>query len=329
MNTPLRVGLLGAGGHARQILIPAIEQIPEKMILVALATAHEETARHAGEFYRLPHFVGSDSLIGYPGVDAVIIASNDHERHAIAALSAGKHVFSETPGITSVEGAARIRQLARDRGLIYQVGSCLRYAPVYVKLKRLFVEWREREPGPRTIGIRYFPYIGHFQNLLLYLAGPITRVMAIHHPDNSGAVSLYRFASGDMASITWAAFHNVSLAYESVEIIHPSGRLYAEDGRCLRFDRTPAERSVHPYALNFELAEAQLYNPNFSMPYGRNNQIYQRGYTPELEDFARCVREGDAPLCGVDDAEQTRLVGVAAGVSKERGGEWVDVDATA
>lgn len=30
-ETPLRVGLIGVGTHARQVLIPAIEQIPNAM----------------------------------------------------------------------------------------------------------------------------------------------------------------------------------------------------------------------------------------------------------------------------------------------------------
>jgi predicted dehydrogenase len=323
---PLRVGLIGVGGHARQILIPAIEQNPEALRLVALATGHEETARRAGELYRLPAFAGHEAPLAHPEVQAVVIASHDHERHAIAALERGKHVFCETPGITTSEGAARIRQLVRERQLVYQVGSCLRYAPLYRKLKRLLAEWREEAPGPRTIGIRYYPYIGHFQNLLLYLSGAIAQVLAVQHADNSGAISLYRFANGDLAVIAWGAFHNVSLPCEAVEIFHSSGRLLAEDGRSLRFDRTPPERASHPYKLEFELAAAELYNPTFSIPYGRNAQLYLRGYTPELEDFARCVREGGTPLCGVDDAEQTRLVGVATAASRAAGGVWMAVD---
>ena len=47
MANPLRVGIIGVGGHARQILIPAIEQVPERMRLVALATAQGNVTRAA------------------------------------------------------------------------------------------------------------------------------------------------------------------------------------------------------------------------------------------------------------------------------------------
>ena len=325
MTAPLRVGLIGVGRHARQVLIPATQQIPEALRLVALATAHEETARRAGEFYRLPCCVGHDALLRHPEVDAVIIATGDRERHAIAALEAGKHVFCETAGIKSREGAARIRHLIRERSLTYQVGSCLRYAPVYRKMKSLLSEWRQREPGPRTIVVRYYPFIGHFENLLLGLGGAIAQVLTVQHPDNSGALLLYRFVSGDLASIAWCSFHNVSLPFEAVEIVHRTGRLLAEDGRSLRFDCTPAAQATAAYALTYEHADARLYNSTFSIPYGQNQQLYLRGYTPELDDFARCVRDRAEPTCGIDDAEQTYLVRRAAEASHQAGGVWVPV----
>lgn len=322
---PVRVGVIGVGGHTRQMLLPAMAQAPEALEPVLLATAHAESARAMGARYRLPAVVGHEAVLGDPSVDAVLIASHDHERQAIDALHAGKHVFCETPGITTRAGAARIRQLARDTGLVYQVGSCLRYAPIYQSMQRQLAAWRDAAPGPRTTSIRYYPYIGHFQNLLLYLNGPVAQVMDLRHADGSGAVSLYRFANGDLASISWCAFHHVALPYEAVEITHPSGRLLAEDGRTLRFDHTPPERSTSPYDLHFALTHAELEGTTFSIPYGQNNQLYLRGYTPELADFARCIRDGAAPRCGVDDAEATLLIGQAAARSVEAGGMWAPV----
>lgn len=322
ISKPVRVGLIGVGGHARQILIPAMQQVPEKLQPVILATARPDTARQMGERYRLPFCVGHEALLKNPDVEAVIIASHDHEKHAIDALQAGKHVFTETPGITTRSGAESIRKLTRESGLVYQVGSCLRYAPVYQKLLSLLTESRGRHPGPRTFGVRYYPYVGHFHNLLLYLGGDMTRVLSVVHPDNSSATSLFKFVSGDVANITWCSFHNVSLAYESVEILHPSGRMIVEDGRALRVDLTPPDRAVHPYAMGFNTAEAQVFQSTFSIPYGQNEQLYLRGYTPELEDFVRCIREKGKPLCGVDDAEKTMLVGQAVGRSTAAGGQW-------
>ena len=42
-----------------------------------------------------------------------------------------------------------------------------------------------------------------------------------------------------------------------------------------------------------DVATFEGYHPPFSLPYGSVTQLYQRGYVPEFEDFARCVRTGE------------------------------------
>jgi len=325
-GSPLKIGLIGVGMHAREILIPALERLPDALRLVALATAHAESARKAEEVYRLPCHVGHAALLADPNVEAVIIASHDHEAHAIAALEAGKHVFNETPAIASREGAARIRRLARERRLIYQVGHCLRYTPVYQKMKRLLVDWRAAEPGPRTFTVRYYPYIGHFYNLLLFLAGDVARLLHFQTADASGAVTLLQFANSDIGTVTATRFHNDTPPCEQVEVTHLGGRLVAEEGRLVRFHRTPAERTLSPTQLEFDQADALLFNATYSIPYGRNIQLYMRGYVPELEAFAASVRTGEPPLASVDEAEKTMLINQAVQRSHETGAQWANVE---
>jgi predicted dehydrogenase len=113
------------------------------------------------------------------------------------------------------------------------------------------------------------------------------------------------------------------LPYERVEIAHPSGLLEAEDGRTLRFHRTRQPATAH--ALAYELADAALFNPTSSMPYGRVGQLHMRGYPGELEHFVHCVRTGAAPIAGVDDAEQTFLIGQAVRRSEALDAQWVSV----
>jgi len=68
MSRPLRVGMIGVGRHARTILLPSIAQIPEYMQVVALATAHEETARAAAAQFHIPAHVGYEALVADPAV---------------------------------------------------------------------------------------------------------------------------------------------------------------------------------------------------------------------------------------------------------------------
>lgn len=324
MKPPLRVGMIGVGRHARSILLPALAQIPHDMQLVAMATAHEETARAVEAQFHIRAHVGYEALLADGAVEAVLVVGGKHGPEIIAALEAGKPVWTETPGISSVDDARRIRHLARERGLTVQVGSCLRYSPLYQKMRSLLTEWRATDPGPRSFTVRYYPYVGHFYNLLLYLGGAIASVCTLASPDGNGEIALLRFAGGDTGVLTWRRFNNTSLPYERVEIAHASGLLSAEDGRALTFHRT--RQHVDNNALSFAVAEANIFAPTFSIPYGTNTQLYLRGYPPELAHFVHCVRTGEPPICGVDDAEQTLLVTRAVRRSAADA-RWVEVEA--
>ena len=148
----------------------------------------------------------------------------------------------------------------------------------------------------------------------------------MRHPDNTGGANLLRFANGDLATLTWSAFHNDSTPIEQVSVTHPTGRLVADDGRLLKFYRTPPSRKHFVTELSFADADALLFEPTYSIPYGQNTQLYRRGYVPELEEFTSCVRTGGIPVSGVDDAEATLLIRQAFTQSVERGGTWVDVE---
>jgi len=138
-------------------------------------------------------------------------------------------------------------------------------------------------------------------------------------------LTLLRFASGDIGSVRECRFLNWSTPYEQIEVTHESGLMVAEDGRALRFHRTPPTRSAHPTALSFQLTDGQFHESTYSIPYGQNRQLYLRGYVPELAEFAQCVRTGARSTCGVDDALATMRVGEAARRSRDIGGQWVQV----
>src|SRR5439155_20793260 len=140
----------------------------------------------------------------------------------------------------------------------------------------------------RLLQARYYPYVGHFYNLILYLNGAVDSVFAA-----KGALETLvtlRFASDEFGSVTSRRFQNDSIPFEEVAVSGEDGLLVAADGRELRFYRTgDARAAMH---LTFDVANAALHSPTYSMPYGALNQLYLRGYVPELEYFARRVRQG-------------------------------------
>jgi predicted dehydrogenase len=317
---PVRVGLIGVGRHARLILLPALSLVPE-LELVALCTAHEETARQAQRRYRVPAYVGYEAMLRDAELDAVLVVGAPHAAAMLACLSSGRHVWCETPAVTSRDGAADVRAFAQETGRMVEVGSCLRYAPLYLRLKKELESWQSDAPGPRLFQCRYYPYIGHFYNLLLWLNGPIQELCAVE--SESETLVHLRFENGDLGSVTARRFSNDWIPYEQVAVSADNGLLVADNGQELRRYRSREKKPG--MQLELSTGEVEAWTPTFSMPYGKLNHLYLRGYIPELEHFARRVRLGDPQVCGIDDMERTLLVREAVQRSAETR-QWVTVE---
>jgi myo-inositol 2-dehydrogenase / D-chiro-inositol 1-dehydrogenase len=84
----------------------------------------------------------AESLIEWPEVDAVLIASIDvtHAQYVIASLAAGKPVLCEKPLAPTVPECEEILRLEQDTGSrMVQVGFMRRFDPGYVELRKQIV----------------------------------------------------------------------------------------------------------------------------------------------------------------------------------------------
>jgi predicted dehydrogenase len=133
----MRIGLAGLGGmgvvHARNL------RGMEGVDLVAVAAVREgradEVARELGV-----RALSYEELFAADDVDAVVLAARsiDHARHAIAVLRAGKHLFLEKPGATTLADHDRLRdEAAAHPELVLQVGYHRRFDAAFVEAHRL------------------------------------------------------------------------------------------------------------------------------------------------------------------------------------------------
>lgn len=142
MSEKVRLGFIGANVKSRWGIeghFPAIKASSD-VELTAVCTTRPESAEEARRFFNAKlAFSDYREMVRSPEIDAVVVCVRIPSHHAltIAALDAGKHVYTEWPlGRTTAE-AEEMTSLARARGLVTAVGLQSRVNPVLCHMKAL------------------------------------------------------------------------------------------------------------------------------------------------------------------------------------------------
>ncbi|HUT37497.1 MAG TPA: Gfo/Idh/MocA family oxidoreductase [Planctomycetota bacterium] len=123
-NDKLNVALIGVGGRGSWF----VDQIPKLENVVAMCDVNESKATKAYKaFPDLPKFTDFRVMLDKMGkqIDAVVVPTPDHT-HAIisvAAMKAGKHVFTEKPLSRTVHEARAMRLTAEKQKVATQMGN--------------------------------------------------------------------------------------------------------------------------------------------------------------------------------------------------------------
>jgi predicted dehydrogenase len=95
----LKVGIIGAGGIAQKMHLPALARLPDVKV-THLAGRKEHRLRLLAERYDVPHWTTNyTDLLANDAIDAIIIAL-PHPQHVpvgLEALAAGKHLLMQKP----------------------------------------------------------------------------------------------------------------------------------------------------------------------------------------------------------------------------------------
>ena len=148
----LKVGLMGAGGIARQHGVAWRSNAPRGEI-VAVADVSEARARAIADDYtggRARLYDGIESLLTDPEIDAVDIClpHHLHTEAIIASARAGKAILCEKPLCTTLDDAARIDAALRESGVTFMMAHNQLFQPSLIEARRLL--------GAGTLGTPYF-----------------------------------------------------------------------------------------------------------------------------------------------------------------------------
>ena len=139
--TPLRWGILGAGGIANRFCSD-VKPLPDHRI-VAVGSRDQAKADEFGDKFGAPNRHASyEALCADPEVDVIYVATphNFHKEHTLLALGHGKSVLCEKPFTINKAEAEVLADAARSKGIFLMEGMWSRCFPLWVKVRELLKE---------------------------------------------------------------------------------------------------------------------------------------------------------------------------------------------
>jgi predicted dehydrogenase len=309
LEGPPRIGLIGPGGFATNVLVPAFIEAGARLELVGGGSgpSAESAARNFG-FSR----VARDELdvIEDSDVDAVVIATrhSSHAELATLALAAGKHVFCEKPLALEQAELMRVVEAARESRRILLVGFNRRFSPLlkdvfaFIGNSRVVVNYRisagqippsswvhDLEQG----GGRILGELCHFLDSLAYLADARIRTIAavaleeasvpLQARDN--VVVSVNLEDGSVGTITYVAAGSARVPKERVEVFANDRTAILDDYRLL-----------------------ELYGDGQMRKQAARRQ--DKGHLAEVRAFIKAIDAGTSPV-DLEMVENVSLAGLA------------------
>jgi len=297
MTPPVSIGAIGLGGWGRGM----VEKIRETPTLRLVGCCDVDAARASalGQTWSCAATSSVEELLAMPGLEAVaIFTPNSRHREGVeAAAAAGKHVFVEKPiAVTTEDGRAMIAACERA-GVTLMVGHNMRRHSPYRRLKALL----EAEEAGQVVMVE--GHTGHAGGLSVTAdqwrwlraecpGGPLMQ-LGVHHMDT------YQYLFGP-ARAALAAFGKTVTASE-IEDATLSIVEMASGVLCYLGSNYVAP---HVQMLNVYGTRANLLATGESLRIQRPEGVEEVALEPvdamreEVEEFARCIRQGVPPETG-------------------------------
>ncbi|MEO5891926.1 MAG: Gfo/Idh/MocA family oxidoreductase [Ferruginibacter sp.] len=139
-NDKIRIGLIGSGiiGHYDTDTALKVEGVE----LVAVCDLYTGRLDRAKEKWGNQLFTTKDyrEILAKKDIDAVLICTPDHwhQRIAIDAMNAGKHVYCEKPMVQKIEEGQAVIDAQKKTGKVFQVGSQRASSVAILEAKKYF-----------------------------------------------------------------------------------------------------------------------------------------------------------------------------------------------
>ncbi len=226
------LGLIGLGNFCTNTHLPNLAVLTDRYQIVATCDTKSAAAQDVARQCRAKLACSNAAeLLAEPDVQVVMISTR-HDTHtplAIAALRAGKHVFTEKPAAIDANQLADLKAALEQSDRYFMVGFNRRFSPHAVRLRELLarrhgpvvlVQRIIADPAPPTSWI-YTPAGGgrvigeacHMLDLFNYLVGDDIPTVEIDvaapppgvvGPPGDSFVATLRYADGSLGTLTYS-----------------------------------------------------------------------------------------------------------------------------
>lgn len=277
-----------------------------------------------------PIYKDYDKLLKSEKLDAMVVAtpSKLHTAMVEAALEKNIHVFCEKPFCLDWQDSERLTGMARDKGVVAQVGYHYRYVGAFQEMKRLLdvgaigqvthimaeaygpVVLRPKRATWRTDqsqgGGCLYDYAAHPLNLLNWYFGTPDKVsgsvlgQVFSEGTDDEVFSTLQWNDGPTAqlSVNWSDESHRKMSTK-ISMIGTNGRLYADRQECQLYLRAPL-----PGLPGYEKGWTVKYTTELT----EDRWFYLRGeeYSAQLDDFITAVSAGKTVADENDFASATQ-----------------------
>ena len=312
----LKIGWIGSGIHATQMLLPQL--LRHNVEIAALCDIDAVRLANAGRQFGVSRLtVDAMELIRFPGIDAVgmAVGPDQHLAFGRAALEHGLPVFMEKPPSGSAEGARILRDASERAGKPLLVGFMKRYsvgnrlAHNILKSGRFgpvlgLTGYYMTAPGYFAGNVDYTGFFlhhcVHYMDLVSFLVSPVTGIAARKVEKTPGRVLFhvaFDFECGAIGTIAMGTIQSRGTPVERLELMGDHQRLEVEDVVEVRWHRNPPFKTADPAATLADDQDTLIWKPNFT---AAANEDF-KGYHALLADVVPALQGATTPAPTIHD----------------------------
>jgi len=300
---PVPVGVIGVGNmgqhHAR------VFSLMKDVQVVGVADINVERGLDVASRYRVHFYEDYRELLPHVAAVAIAVPTVLHHEVGMACLEAGVHVLIEKPIAASIAEAESLVNRAADCNCILQVGHIERFSPVFQRLGQVL----QREEPLAFEAHRLSPYsdrasdvsvvfdlmIHDIDLLLELIPSPVTQITA-----SGNRASPWGYLDYVTATLTFA--NGAIATLTASKVTHRKVRTIAVHCKNALVEADFLHNEISIYRQGSSSSDYG------QLPYPRDGLIEKVHIEPidklhaELEHFINCVRGGNQPSVGGEQA---------------------------